>query len=696
MTPEKEVQQLRDQIRYHDRKYYVEATPEITDLDYDRLISRLKKLEADHPTLVTPDSPTQRIGDEIVGSLLQVRHKVPMLSIDNTYNVDELTSFFARAEKNLGNAKVQWVMELKVDGVAAAVIYENGLLVRAVTRGNGEVGDDITHNIRTIHGVPLRLIGDAPPILEVRGEIYMNNSELAQINLRRTAEGQPTYANTRNLTAGTIKLQDPKLCAERKLRFFCHGVGHCEGIKSTNHMDFLDELRGLGLPATPNVRLFQSANEVINAIEELTETLHELDFEVDGLVFKINDFMQRDELGSTSKSPRWVAAYKFEKYEAVTKLNEIRVQVGKTGTITPVAELQPVQLAGTTVSRASLHNAEEIQRKDVRVGDWVVVEKAGKIIPHIVRVELHRRDEKSKPFSFPTNCPECNDPLVKDEGGVYIRCANASCPAKLRQRLRFFASRDAMDIDGLGEKIVDQLVDSNLVQSFGDLYRLREEQLLKLESFGKRKAEKLLEGIETSKTRGLARLLSAISIRHVGTRVAMQLAKKFPSFQQLNAATVEELSTIDEIGLIIAESVHGYIHSDYGQQTFADLASVGVSLTETQDAPPVGTVAGIFESKTLVVTGTLLKYKRDEIEDIITKLGGRAASSVSKNTDYLVAGEKAGSKLEKAKKLGVTVITEDEFEKLVQGIATPKPVDGKAKKPNVDSPKTNQNNNLLF
>ncbi len=662
---EQQAEELRDQIRYHDRKYYAEAAPEISDLEYDRLLQQLKQLEYDYPELVSDDSPTQRIGDEIVGDLTQVRHRVPMLSIDNTYNIAELSNFFARAQKNLGTSSIQWVMELKVDGVAAAVVYEDGLLVRAITRGNGEVGDDITHNLRTIHGVPLRLFGHPPPLLEVRGEVYMTNSDLVQLNVRRAAENLPAFANTRNVTAGTIRLQDPKICAERKLRFFCHGVGYCDGTIARNHMDFLRELQSYGLPITPNVRLFESAQEVEAAIDELNESLHELDFEVDGLVFKINDFEQREQLGTTSKSPRWVVAYKFEKYEAVTRLNEIRVQVGKTGTITPVAELEPVQLAGTTVSRASLHNAEEIERKDIRVGDWVVVEKAGKIIPHIVRVEMHRREEGVIPYAFPTHCPQCGHVLTKDTGGVYIRCSNPSCKAKLRQRIRFFSSRDAMDIDGLGEKNVDLLVDAELVDGFGDLYRLTEEQLLTLEGFGKRKAEKLLAGIEASKSRGLTRVLAAVSIRHVGSRVAMQLAKKFPTIDLLMAASVEDLAGVDEIGEIIAESVFQFLHDDYGQHTIEDLRHVGVKLTEDIAPRSADETGGVFAGKTLVVTGTLLKYTRDEIEDLILRHGGRPASSVSKNTDFVVAGEKAGSKLEKAQQLGVRVITEDEFQQLM-------------------------------
>ncbi len=495
MQPEVRAEELRRLVRYHDQKYYVDAAPEITDLEYDRLLSELKSIEQAHPQLVTPDSPTQRIGDAPVTELVQVRHQVPMLSIDNTYNIDELKAFLTRAQKNLGLPKTAWVMELKVDGVAAAVVYENGLLTRAVTRGNGEVGDDITHNIRTIPDVPLRLSGDPPPLLEVRGEVYMNNSELVKLNLLRAAAGEAAFANTRNVTAGTIRMQDPRICAERHLRFFCHGVGYCEGMHSETHMDFLKQLNSFGLRTTPKVRLFESIEDVVAAVDELEQELHELDFEVDGLVFKLDRFDLREKLGRTSKSPRWVAAYKFEKYEAVTKLNEIRVQVGKTGTITPVAELEPVQLAGTTVARASLHNAEEIERKDIRVGDWVVVEKAGKIIPHIVRVEQHRREADLPRYEFPTHCPQCHSELVKDEAGVYIRCRNETCPAKLRQKLRFYASRDAMEIDGLGEKIIDQLVEAEMVHNYGDLYRLTEEQLLRLEGFGKRKAEKLLEAL---------------------------------------------------------------------------------------------------------------------------------------------------------------------------------------------------------
>lgn len=658
---------LRQEIRYHDRKYYIEASPEISDLEYDRLIDELQALEAEHPELVTPDSPTQRVGDEVSGDLPQVRHVVPMLSIDNTYSLDELALFLTRTQKLLASHgsvhPVDWVLELKIDGVAAAIVYEDGLLARAVTRGNGEIGDDITHTIRTIGDVPLKLSGRPPRRLEVRGEVYMTNSDLAELNLRRDEQGQAPFANTRNVTAGTIRLQDPKIAAERRMHFFCHGAGYCEGIHAQNHLDFLAELREYGLPSTPHVHHFSSGQEVLEQIDRIQEQLHELDFEVDGLVLKVNRFDQRALLGTTSKSPRWVVAYKIEKYEAVTQLRAIRVQVGKTGTMTPVAELEPVQLAGTTVSRASLHNAEEIERKDIRVGDWVVVEKAGKIIPHVVRVELHRREPGIRPYEFPQVCPECGTRLSKDEGGVYIRCPNEACPAKFRQKIRYFATRDAMDIDGLGEKIVDQLVDAGLVKDFSDLYRLHEDQLLTLDSFGKRKSEKLLAGIEASKDRGLARVLSAVSIRHVGQRVGTLISQRFPSYNELMTASEEDLAAIDEIGEIIAHSVHSFLHSRYGREVLEGLERVGVRLEEQRQSS--NATSSKLNGKTFVVTGSLSKYTRDEIHALIERAGGRAVSSISKSTDFLIAGEKAGSKLEKAKKLGVNVLTEDEFDAMI-------------------------------
>jgi DNA ligase (NAD+) len=666
-TPAAEIARLREDIRRHDRLYYVEAAPEITDLEYDRLIGRLKELEAQHPDLVTPDSPTQRIGDRPVEGLVQVAHRVPMLSIENTYSLDELQQYGQRIAKLLPGETIDWVVELKVDGVAVSLIYEDGLLTHGITRGNGRVGDDVTHNIRTIKDVPLRLVGkNVPPLLEVRGEIYMTNGDLVLLNQSQQEKGEPPFANTRNVTAGSMRQLDPRICAERRLRFFAHSVGLTDGLKAKTHQEFLDEIGGYGLPPTPMVECFASFAAAVEHCEELIERLFELDFEIDGLVLKVNRFDQRERLGSTSKSPRWVIAYKFEKYEATTKLNEIRVQVGKTGAITPVAELEPVELAGTTVSRASLHNADEIERKDIRVGDVVVVEKAGKIIPHVVRVEKHLRKEESppQPFRFPAQCPECGAKLAKDEGGVYIRCPNVECPAQVKERIRYFAGRNAMDIEGLGDKLVDQLVSEKIVQNYGDLYRLeqRQDKLLNLARMGRKSADNLLDGVEASKNRGLARLLNALSIRHVGARVAAVLAEHFGAMEKLLAATEDELGEVNEIGPIIAKSIHSFLHGPFGRETIADLESLGVKMAAEKAAGGSAKLQG----KTLVVTGTLTKYGRDEIEALIARHGGHAATSVSKNTDYLVAGEKAGSKLEKAKQLDVKVITEEEFEEMLQ------------------------------
>jgi DNA ligase (NAD+) len=660
-----EIARLRDEIRHHDRKYYVEAAPEISDRDYDRLLERLKKLEAEHPNLVTPDSPTQRIGDRPVEGLEPFEHRVPMLSIENTYSLDELKKYGDRVAKLLPGEEIEWVVELKVDGVAVSLIYEDGLLTHGVTRGNGRVGDDITHNVRTIKDIPLHLLGrDVPPLLEVRGEIYMTNSDLVLLNEAQQDKNEPPFANTRNVTAGSVRQLDPRVCAERRLRFFCHSAGDTAGLRAKTHMEFLDELHSYGLAATPYVECFPSFAAAVEHCEELIERLHELDFEIDGLVLKVDRFDQRQRLGSTAKSPRWVIAYKFEKYEATTRLSEIRVQVGKTGAITPVADLEPVLLAGTTVSRASLHNADEIERKDVRPGDVVVVEKAGKIIPHIVRVEKHLRKDSLPKFVFPTECPECGRKLVKDEGGVYIRCPNVQCPAQVKERIRYFASRNAMDIEGLGDKLVDQLVTDNLVRSYGDLYRLeqRQDRLLNMERMGRKSVDNLLDGIEASKNRGLARLLNGLAIRHVGARVAAVLAEQFGSMDALMAADVERLSETNEIGPIIAQSVFDFLHSQFGTETIEDLKGLGVKVKSAARAG--GSRA--LEGKTLVVTGTLSKFGRDEIEELITQHGGHAASSVSKNTDYLVAGEKAGSKLAKAEQLGVRVITEAEFERLLK------------------------------
>lgn len=656
--------ELRNQIRFHDRLYYVEARPEISDLEYDRLVEELRRIEADHPEWVTPDSPTQRVGEQPVDHLESVAHRMPMLSIDNTYSIEELMRFGERTQKLLEGEPIEWVVELKIDGAAVSVVYEQGLLVRAVTRGDGRVGDDITHNVRTLMDVPLRLNGTPPPILEVRGEIYIRNSDFVEINEQQVEAGEAPFANTRNTAAGTIRMLDPRIAAQRRLRLFCHGVGYCEGLQATTHMQFLEAIRTYGLVPTPKVRAFDSFAGAVAYCDEMIESLHELDFEVDGLVLKVNRLEQRQRLGTTAKSPRWVVAYKFAKYEAVTKLLTISVNVGKSGAVTPVAELEPVSIADTIVSRASLHNAEEIQRKDVRPGDTVVVEKAGKIIPHIVRVEKHLRTHDLPAYRYPTHCPACETHLVKDEGGVYIRCPNPNCPAQLKERLRYFASRNAMDIEGLGEQLVEQLVNTNFVRSYGDLYRLAERQaeLKALPRLGALSVKNLIDGIEQSRTRGLARLLNGLSIRHVGKTVAHKLADHFGSMEALQAATVEELSSVEEIGPIIARSVYDFLHEPHTQAMIEELRQLGLDMGAARVEPTSDRLADL----TFVVTGTLSRYTRDEIQELIRLHGGKAASSVSKKTSYVIAGTDAGSKLTKAQQLGVPILDEAGFEQLLQ------------------------------
>ncbi len=664
-----QITKLRDEIRRHDRLYYVEATPAISDREYDRLLAELRDLEAAHPELVSPDSPTQRIGDAPVESLQPVRHRVPMMSIDNTYGVDDLQAWGRRVEKLLGEAGDQrpphWVLELKIDGVAISLAYDTGQLALAATRGNGVTGDDITHNARTIPGVPLVLAGDAPPAsVEVRGEVYMTNSDLVALNERQSAAGLAPYANTRNVVAGSIRLLDPRECAARPLQFLCHGVGDSTGLGIHSQIELYAWAAQAGLPVSPQTEVFDSLERLIERGTELIEELHGLDFEVDGFVVKVNDLQQQRLLGATAKSPRWAIAWKFEKFEATTVLADIRVQVGRGGTITPVADLEPVELAGTIVRRASLHNADEVARKDIRVGDVLVVEKAGKVIPHVVRVEKHLRTEELPVWHPPTECPDCATPIVKDPDGVYIRCPNVDCPARCRERIRFFASRNAMDIEGLGDKLVEQLVATGLVKRYADLYMLDAAHLEPLDRMGKKSAASLVEGIAASKDRGLVRVLNALGIRHVGPRVASLLTSRFPSIESLAAASADELAAVPEIGPVIAASVHEWLASNDGRGTIAGLHAAGVRL----DVPEPERISdGPLTGKTLVVTGTLERFSRQEAEEAIRRAGGRASGSISQKTDYLVAGAEAGSKLDKATQLGVTIIDEAAFEQLLAG-----------------------------
>ncbi|MGQ0637410.1 MAG: NAD-dependent DNA ligase LigA [Planctomycetaceae bacterium] len=667
-----EIERLRDEINRHNSLYHVEGKLEISDAEFDRLVKRLEGLEAAHPEYDSPESPTHKVGGAPVKEFHTVVHRLPMLSIDNVFDEAGVREFDVRIRKLLKRSEpLEYVVEYKIDGVALSLLYERGRLVQGVTRGDGRQGDDITHNARTLIGLPLRMRGAAPPrLLEVRGEAFIRNSDFAHFRAQQIARGEEPFANPRNSAAGAIKRLDPKICASQKVRFVAHSAGYSEGAQFATHAGFLKRVAELGIPTTPNFKVCGDIDEALAYCQTLMDEIPGLDFEVDGFVIKVNELALRETLGNTSKSPRWVVAYKFERYEGVTQVEGISVQVGKTGTLTPVAHLTPVEIAGTTVSRASLHNRDELHRLGVNIRDWVVVEKAGKIIPHVVRVEEHRRTGHEKGYRFPGACPECHTPVVRDEGGVYIRCPNPNCPAQLRESIRFFASRAAMDIEGLGVKLIEQLAGHRLVNSFADVYRLkdRRDELINLERMGDKSVDNLLAGIEASRSRPLWRLLTGLNIRHIGARTAQILADHFGTLDEIVRQTPEDLAAVEEIGPVIAASVHAYFDSPFGRAIVAELRDLGLNFGEpVSRKPPTGALAG----KTVVVTGALTRFSREQIKELIHAHGGKPAGSVSKQTDYVIAGEKAGSKLDKARQLGVKVLSEDEFLKVVGGDQSP-------------------------
>ena len=659
-------QEVRAAVERHTRLYYVEAAPEISDFEFDALMRELEVIEAEYPALATLDSPTRRVGGEPLAGFEPVEHAVPMLSIDNTYNEDDLREFDERVRKGLGgNEQPGYVVELKIDGVAISLRYEDRVLVRAATRGDGQRGDDVTANVRTIRTLPLRLGDAAPPLIEVRGEVFMRRAELVRLNKLREEAGDPLLANPRNATAGTLKLLDPKLVAQRRLDVFLYDIAPLPGLVLNSHWETLALLGGFGLPVNPSRERCASISEVIAVCSKWEHERAGLDYEIDGMVVKVDSTEQRRRLGATSKSPRWVIAYKFPAQIARTKLLAITVQVGKSGALTPVAEMEPVPLAGTKVKRASLYNFEDLAKKDLRIGDTVELQKAGEIIPQVLCYVPEERPEHAAPFPIPTVCPVCNGEVHKDPEGVFLRCLNLSCPAQVKERIVHFASRGAMDIDGLGPAIIEQLVDRGLVRNPADLYDLTVETVTQGKRTIEKSATNLVTAIAASKERPLSRLLNGLGIRHVGSHIADVLAAHFGDLDALAAASAEELTNIFEIGETVAASIRDFFDTAENRNLIEKLRAHGLNFQEAVYTTEAA--ARIWEGKTFVVTGTLAHYSRDSIHDRIKALGGRPTSSVSAKTNYVVAGEEAGSKLEKARKLGVRILSEEEFESLARG-----------------------------
>ncbi len=657
----KEIERLRKEINYHNYRYYVLNEPVISDYEYDMLLKKLKKLEEQFPEFITPDSPTQRIGGEPLKIFPTVEHKIPMLSLDNTYSYEELEEFDKRIRKEISS--FNYLVQLKIDGVAVSLTYENWRLKRAATRGDGKRGDEITQNIKTIRSLPLVLLKEVPDFrnFEIRGEVYMPKPSFLKLNEERLEKGETPFANPRNAAAGSLKLQDPREVAKRDLDFFAHTVPEPPSGKYDSNYRVLKELHELGLKIVPDTRLCKNLKEVKEYIEEWKEKRETLSFEVDGIVIKVDEFSKQRELGETIKSPRWAVAYKYPARQATTKIIDIVLQVGRTGTITPVAIFEPVQLAGSTISRASLYNEDEIRRKDVRIGDWVLIEKGGDVIPKVVKVIKEKRTGKEKEFKMPEVCPVCGSKIVRYPGEVAWRCINIDCPAQLKRRILHFVSRQAMDIEGFGEALVNQLVNKKIIRSIADIYELNMEDLLPLERMGPKSSQNLLTAIEKSKQREFARVLYALGIRFVGIHAARLLAERFKSMDELKNADFDKLAGIEGIGPITAESIVDFFKNPRNLELIERLKKAGLKMEKEEKKIEKLPLQG----KTFVFTGALKNFTRDEASEIVISLGGKVSSSVSKNTDFVVVGEDPGSKYRKAIELGVKTINEEEFMKLI-------------------------------
>jgi len=662
----KKIEELREKIRYHNYRYYVLDDPTVSDAEYDRLMRDLIELEEKYPQYITSSSPTQRIGIEPVSGFTTVKHITSMLSLANAFSTEELQAFDQRIKKIIPQQKLEYVVELKIDGLAVALVYEKGIFARGATRGDGVNGEEITSNLRTVKSIPLKLFGEnIPPRIEVYGEVYMKKSDFKKLNEERIKKGESLFANPRNAAAGSVRQLDPRITARRHLDTFIYRATFPEGNNSNVHMEVLNYLKNIGFKVNPHIKLFQDIGEVVSYCLQWIEKKEELDYEIDGMVIKVNSLRMREELGSTTRSPRWAIAYKFPAQQVTTRVQGIIVQVGRTGALTPVAILDPVRISGSVVQRATLHNEDEIRRKDIRIGDVVLIQKAGEIIPEVVKVIKEKRTGKETEFLMPTQCPVCGAKVFRPEGEVASRCNSLTCPAQIKERIRHFASRNAMDIEGLGPAIIDQLVEKGLIKDISDLYFLERDDLISLERMAEKSADNLLEAIEKSKKKSLPNLIYGLGIRYVGVHTAEVITRYYPTLDKFKKANLEKLIEINEIGPKIAESIILFFKEKESSAIIERVRSTGLNFGQEEEKIREEKEVQMLAGKQFVLTGTLKDFTRTQAKEIISELGGRVTGSVSKKTDYVVAGEEPGSKYQKAQELGVSIISEEEFKKLI-------------------------------
>ncbi len=665
-SPQTEIIKLREQLNQHSYRYYVLDDPEITDAEYDRLFRKLQALEEKFPELITPDSPTQRVGAAPLEEFETVTHTIPMVSLDNAFDDGEVRDFDQRLRKLLELDEIEYTVEPKLDGTAVELVYENGIFTIGSTRGDGYTGENITLNLKTIKSIPLRLREDKikiPERLEVRGEVFYPVAAFKKLNEQRVKAGEPAFINPRNSASGSLRQLDPKLTAERPLDMFVYGLGQVVGYEFKSQWEALQTFKQWGFKVNPLPKLCRGVVEVLEHYRHIGQLRPSLPYEIDGSVIKVNSFEQQRAAGMRTRSPRWAVAYKYEAQQESTRILEIQAQVGRTGTITPVAIMQPIKVGGVTVSRATLHNEDEIERLGVKIGDWVIIQRAGDVIPEVVKVIESKRTGKEKKFRFPKKCPVCGEPVVRLEGEVAHRCQNIDCPAQLKEGIRHFASKLAMNIDGLGEKLIDQMVDKELVKSYADLYFLKKEKLAELERMAEKSAQNIIDAIAKSREVTLDRFIYALGIRHVGEHMSRVLAKEFGSLENLQKAEAERLQQIHEVGPQVAESVSSFFKEKKNLATIEKLLKGGVKIREAVKPKAADQK---FAGQIFVFTGALEKFARDDAERMVEERGGRASGSVSKKTNYVVAGPGAGAKLDKARELGVAVLTEDEFLKMME------------------------------